>query len=145
MDNLGLFQQAFSTLTSALASSTAAMNVTDTAHNGTSTVPLPLGTSGPALTTALLSMLLSYSALRDWLKLLIIGTVMETSRRLFLHLWQNIQESFWITACFDDDDESYSKSSSPCRDRSLTGIVILDWIMHWLSNQPKWSEWPRRG
>ena len=109
MDNLGLFQHAFSTLTSALASSTVAMNVTDAAQNGSSIAPLPLATSGPALTTALLSMLLSYSALRDWLKLLIIGTVMETSRRLFLHLWQSIQESFWITACFDDDDESYSK------------------------------------
>ena len=68
--------------------------------------PLPIAVT-PA---TILSLFLSFSALRDWLKLIVIGGVVETSRRLCLKLWSTFIEAFWITASFEEHDDSYSKS-----------------------------------
>ncbi|KAJ3527758.1 hypothetical protein NM688_g8085 [Phlebia brevispora] len=70
----------------------------------------------------ILSLLLSFSALRDWLKLIVIGGTIETCRRMCLRLWHLFIESFWISACFNDHDESYN------------------WVMFWLSKHPKWQQ-----
>ncbi|KAF7798694.1 hypothetical protein EIP86_009918 [Pleurotus ostreatoroseus] len=86
---------------------------------GAATVnPLPLAVT-PA---TILSLFLSFSALRDWLKLIVIGGVVETSRRLCLKLWSTFIEAFWITASFEEHDDSYN------------------WILFWLSKHPKWRE-----
>ncbi|KAI0072291.1 P-loop containing nucleoside triphosphate hydrolase protein [Panus rudis PR-1116 ss-1] len=71
--------------------------------------------------STVISMFLSFSALSDWLKLFVFGGLLETCRRLALASWQHIQESLWVTALFNEDDDSY------------------EWVMHWLSMNPKWN------
>lgn len=92
--------------------------------------------------STILSLLLSFSALRDWLKLIIIGGAIETCRRCCLRLWSTFIESFWITACFEQTDSSYSESSPPRVTAHLLNpdLLVLDWILFWLSKHPKWSE-----
>ncbi|KAH9946492.1 P-loop containing nucleoside triphosphate hydrolase protein [Amylocystis lapponica] len=91
-------------------------------HNDT----VPSTSAGPSTVPSdlfsMLSMLLSLSALRDWLKLLLVGGVIETCRRFFFGSWESLVSSFWITVTFDEEDDSY------------------DWILHWLSKNPKWSQ-----
>ncbi|KAG2137620.1 P-loop containing nucleoside triphosphate hydrolase protein [Suillus bovinus] len=80
------------------------------------TAPAALDGFGP-----LISFILSISALRDWAKLLIIGSFFETCRRLLATLWSSTIDSFFITATFEDYDDSYK------------------WMMIWLSKQPSWK------
>lgn len=70
---------------------------------------------------SLISFILSISALRDWAKLLIIGSFFETCRRLLATLWSSTIDSFFLTASFADYDDSYK------------------WMMIWLSKQPSWK------
>ncbi|KXN84242.1 putative mitochondrial chaperone BCS1-B [Leucoagaricus sp. SymC.cos] len=80
-------------------------------------VPSPGFTNIPALITSLLSI----SALRDWLKLFIIGGAFEFCRRVGMKAYHAVYDWFFITAVFMEDDASY------------------DWIMVWLSKQPSWT------
>ena len=64
--------------------------------------------------TTLISVFLSFSALRDWLKLFIIGGAVESCRRVGLKFWTTLVEAFWITACFEDTDSSYSMYNIFC-------------------------------
>ena len=86
---------------------------TSFAPNATnSTFSSSLPTSASAFNTtvsSLLSMFLSFSALRDWLKLIVVGGVIETIRRLCFSLWYFVIESIWVTASFDEDDSSYGE------------------------------------
>ncbi|KAI0923399.1 hypothetical protein AcV5_008961 [Taiwanofungus camphoratus] len=82
------------------------------------TMPL----NGSSDMSSFVSTMLSFSALRDWFKLLVIGGLIETCRRIFYSSWQSVHESFWLTASFDDDDTSYN------------------WILFWLSQHPSWSK-----
>lgn len=77
----------------------------------TSMSSLPLGLTP----TTIFSLLLSFSALRDWLKLIVIGGVFETARRLCLRLWSSFTEAFWITASFEEHDDSYSEPGAVSR------------------------------
>ncbi|KAF8892221.1 hypothetical protein BD779DRAFT_1670549 [Infundibulicybe gibba] len=70
----------------------------------------------------ILRMLLSHSALREWLKLLILGGALETCRRIVHLLYRKVAESFMVTAHFNENDASY------------------DWMMVWLSKQPSWAQ-----
>lgn len=67
----------------------------------------------------ILSLLLSFSALRDWIKLFVIGGAIESARRCLMMVWAWIIESFWLTACFDETDMSYSKFEFVSDTRSL--------------------------
>ncbi len=78
------------------------------AQNATAASSAPL--ASPLNLSTLISLLLSFSALRDWLKLIVIGGVIETCRRTCLRLWSSFIESFWITASFDENDPSYSET-----------------------------------
>ncbi|KAG1881072.1 P-loop containing nucleoside triphosphate hydrolase protein [Suillus subluteus] len=80
------------------------------------TEPAPLNGFGP-----LISFFLSISALRDWAKLLIIGSFFETCRRLLATVWSSTIDSFFLSASFEDHDDSYK------------------WMMIWLSKQPSWK------
>ncbi|PCH36314.1 nucleoside triphosphate hydrolase protein [Wolfiporia cocos MD-104 SS10] len=71
---------------------------------------------------SLLSTLLSFSALREWFKLFIIGGAIETCRRYYSNLWNWVVERFWLQVTFDEDDCSY------------------EWMMFWLSRQPAWKQ-----
>ncbi|KAI0372630.1 P-loop containing nucleoside triphosphate hydrolase protein [Pilatotrama ljubarskyi] len=65
----------------------------------------------------LLVMLFSTTVVRDWIKLLLIGAVLETCRRLLNRSWESIWDFFWLTATFELDDEA------------------ADWVLYWLSQQ----------
>ncbi|KAF7985177.1 hypothetical protein HWV62_7770 [Athelia sp. TMB] len=76
----------------------------------------------PASLPALFSLLLSLPGLRDWLKLLLLGSVFEAFRRFSSIIWSTIIDSFFITAQFKEEDCSY------------------DWMMVWLAKQPGWKK-----
>ncbi|KAI0686404.1 P-loop containing nucleoside triphosphate hydrolase protein [Cytidiella melzeri] len=80
------------------------------------------GVSSPLSLSSIFSLLLSFAALREWLKLLVIGGAIETTRRCCLRLWTAVVESFWLTACFEQNDNSYS------------------WALYWLSKHPSWDK-----
>ncbi|KAH9479347.1 putative mitochondrial chaperone BCS1-A [Psilocybe cubensis] len=75
----------------------------------------------PTDISSLIGFLVSFSALRDWLKLIVFGSALESCRRLCLYLYTKLYNSFFITARFEEDDSSY------------------DWMMVWLSKQPSWK------
>lgn len=76
-------------------------NITTQAVNGTSAT-----SSQPGLGSSL-SILMSMSALGDWLKLFIIGGFLETCRRSLSAWYQRLIDAFFITANFQQDDSSY--------------------------------------
>ncbi|KAL1748780.1 P-loop containing nucleoside triphosphate hydrolase protein [Schizophyllum fasciatum] len=71
---------------------------------------------------SLVSFLASSSALRDWLKLFILGGTVETCRRTLFWLYRQAVNALMITASFEQDDDVY------------------DWMMIWLSKQKSWRE-----
>ena len=109
--------------------------------NATIVSSLPTSTSAFSNTvSSLWSMFLSFSALRDWFKLIIVGGAIETARRLCFGLWYYIIESVWVTASFDEDDSSYGELSFAHLRGSYSSHHVSDWIMFWLSQHPKWSK-----
>jgi chaperone BCS1 len=52
--------------------------------------------------------LFSFAALRDWLKLILIGGTLEALRRLAMYAYESFVSCLWVTAYFDQDDSSYS-------------------------------------
>ncbi|KZP19387.1 P-loop containing nucleoside triphosphate hydrolase protein [Athelia psychrophila] len=85
------------------------------AASTTQNLELPMSLPG------LFSLILSLPGLRDWLKLLLLGSIFETFRRFSSIIWSSIVNSFFITAQFKDEDCSY------------------DWMMVWLAKQPGWK------
>jgi mitochondrial chaperone BCS1 len=57
----------------------------------------------------------------DWLKLVVLGGIVETFRRLLSTAWAKIVSGFWLSAEIDQSDKAYQ------------------WMMAWLSKQPAWS------
>lgn len=76
----------------------------------------------PSDLPSLISLLFSFSALRDWLKLIVLGGFFETCRRVIFTQYAKFVDAFHITATFDEDDPSY------------------EWMMVWLSKQPSWAK-----
>ncbi|KAJ1306348.1 hypothetical protein OPQ81_007355 [Rhizoctonia solani] len=72
--------------------------------------------------SSLFTLLLSFSGLRDWLKLIILGGALETLRRIASSFWGWATGSFFVTIHLDNDDVAY------------------DWMMIWLSLQPAWRK-----
>ncbi|KAF9266624.1 P-loop containing nucleoside triphosphate hydrolase protein [Marasmius fiardii PR-910] len=83
------------------------------------------GHGAPSLTMnsipSLIGLLFSFSALGDWLKLIVIGGFLETCRRLLFTLYDKAIKSFWINAYFEDED------------------AVYEWMMLWLAKQPSWK------
>ena len=63
----------------------------------------------------------SLTALHDWVKLFLLGGLFESLRRLLSVLLHQLTESFFVTAEFDEHDETYV------------------WMTFWLSRQRAWS------
>ncbi|KAF5381751.1 hypothetical protein D9615_005443 [Tricholomella constricta] len=76
----------------------------------------------PTDVSSFITFLYSYSALRDWFKLIVIGGLFESCRRALMSLYYKVGDSFFIRASFDQSDASYN------------------WILVWLSKQPSWSK-----
>ncbi|TCD69128.1 hypothetical protein EIP91_008604 [Steccherinum ochraceum] len=121
MDSVDLVQTVLSTFAAmTMANGNSTRDNATVAQQNTTSSPLSHSQALPAVASTILSMLLSYSALRDWAKLLIIGSVIETCRRVVMNGWQTLHESVWISASFEEDDSSYN------------------WILHWFSSRPQW-------
>ncbi|CAL1714276.1 unnamed protein product [Somion occarium] len=116
MDPVELLQKTLSVFSDVAQGDNSTMATATNATNSPSSTNATPGLSG------LLTMLLSFSALTDWLKLFVIGGAVESCRRLLFSLWRSFTQSFWITATFDCDDLSFN------------------WIMFWLSKHPKWGK-----
>lgn len=58
---------------------------------------------------AMLPLLFTSSAIRDWAKLIVIGGIFETCRRFASNSYSDLLSSFRIEAVFDDDDPTYGK------------------------------------
>ncbi|KAG2011889.1 mitochondrial chaperone bcs1 [Coprinopsis cinerea AmutBmut pab1-1] len=89
-----------------------------TPSNSTEPAILPIPTSFSI--TSILTLLLSFSALRNYIKFAFLGTILETARRWAFYYWYKISNAFFINVHLEDDDEPY------------------DWMMVWLSRQPEW-------
>jgi hypothetical protein len=50
--------------------------------------------------------------LPDWMKLAILGTVLETSRRYLTTWYYQIKNSLFLTITFESNDTTYCASSS---------------------------------
>ncbi|KDQ61524.1 hypothetical protein JAAARDRAFT_123262 [Jaapia argillacea MUCL 33604] len=96
--------------------------VANLTHNATTVASTATTASMPSDIPSLLTFLVSFSALRDWLKLIVIGSFFETLRRFFSNTWSWLVNSFYITASFHEDDDSFN------------------WVMLWLSKHPAWTK-----
>ena len=72
-------------------------------------IPLKIPTDLLSL-TAFIS---SFSAIRDYLKLIIIGGAFETLRRLSFASFTSLLDRFFITATFESDDSSFGEYPLP--------------------------------
>ena len=63
-------------------------------------------TEKPSIAT-LATLLLSFTEFQDWLKLLLIGGIFETCRRVVFQVWHAIVDSFWVSVDFEEYDDSY--------------------------------------
>ncbi|KAI0695104.1 BCS1 N terminal-domain-containing protein [Cerioporus squamosus] len=77
----------------------------------------PNGEALPPLLPQILFMLLSMSAVRDWIKLFLIGALLEGSRRILAKSWEMFTDYVWVTATFESNDDA------------------ADWLMYWLSQR----------
>lgn len=76
-------------------------------HNATSSLspPAPQSTSDFG---GLIGLLLSFSAVRDWLKLILMGGVFNAWRQVLSKAYQYISDMVWFSASVDSEDEAYS-------------------------------------
>lgn len=118
LDPVHLFQTALTILGTPGPVSTPQMNAT-LMRNGTEPSTAVTSLAAPSDLFSMITMLASFSALRDWLKILLVGGVIETCRRLFFGSWESLIDSFWITVTFDEDDVSYSESFLPAYDARI--------------------------
>ncbi|KAA1470208.1 P-loop containing nucleoside triphosphate hydrolase protein [Dentipellis sp. KUC8613] len=79
-------------------------------------------TGFPTDISAIFKFIYSFGALRDWLRLIVIGGALEMCRRLYFHYYSAFVDSFFITADFESDDLAFT------------------WIMFWLASLPQWRK-----
>lgn len=92
---------------------------------GNSTTPgntEPINISGLTQLATLWKILSAFGVAQDWIKLFLLGTVLETVRRFAYTIWYRTIDSFFLTATFESDDDAYS------------------WLMVWVSRQPNWRK-----
>ncbi|KAF8475170.1 P-loop containing nucleoside triphosphate hydrolase protein [Russula ochroleuca] len=68
---------------------------------------------------SLLTFTHTFSALRDYLKLIVLGGSFEALRRLYSASYRSLVDRFFITATFESEDVSY------------------EWMLFWLSSRPQ--------
>lgn len=103
-----------SAATAAAATATAATvaNCTTIAYNATAGNSF---SSMPTDITALSALILPWTAflgMPDWMKLAVIGTILETCRRVVLSWYTQIKDSFFLNIVLDSDDDSFGTFST---------------------------------
>ncbi|KAJ7040732.1 hypothetical protein C8F04DRAFT_1081926 [Mycena alexandri] len=108
-----LVQQFLSAYTAQLGGSTVniSANATTASVAGATATPLTSALTMPTDLSSLLTFLLSFSALRDWMKLAVLGGFIEMCRRFVFGGYTKLVNSFFITACFEEQDASYGGST----------------------------------
>ncbi|RPD59014.1 P-loop containing nucleoside triphosphate hydrolase protein [Lentinus tigrinus ALCF2SS1-7] len=71
----------------------------------------------PSSLPEMIFMLLSMAAIRDWVKLFLIGAVLEGSRRILAKSWEKLTDYVWVTATFESNDDA------------------AEWLMYWMSQK----------
>jgi len=67
----------------------------------------------PTNFSSLIAFVYSFSAIRDYLKFIIIGGAFETLRRLSFASFTSLMDRFFITATFGSDDSSFGEYPFP--------------------------------
>ena len=92
---------------------------TSVAQNSTSFIPSQNATADftplkiPTDFSSLIAFIYSFSALRDYLKLIVLGGAFETLRRLYSASYTSLVDRFFITATFESEDLSFGEYPSP--------------------------------
>lgn len=113
-----LVQQVLSALTNGEDDSTTAACISNSTNVPSKSGSFPL--KGALDLPSLLFMFLSSSALRDWLKLIVIGGVFEYCRRLAFYCYGKLYSRFFITAYFEQGDTTYGTFSMQDQDEYFT-------------------------
>ncbi|KZT67586.1 P-loop containing nucleoside triphosphate hydrolase protein [Daedalea quercina L-15889] len=71
---------------------------------------------------SLITSYLSLSAVSDWIKLFVVGGVLETCRRFLFGWWDAFLETFWLIATIEQGEDAYR------------------WVLYWLSHQRFWDK-----
>ncbi len=91
--------------------------------------------------SSLLTFILSFNGLSDWLKLFILGGLVESARRLVTTAYNSFLESFLITVHFEGDDVPYAWlmvcNFTPDL-RSVASSCLVYQV--WLSKQGSWTK-----
>ena len=82
--------------------------------NGTSQPPSAPATSLPTSLPQIVLALLSLAAVRDWIKLLLLGSFLEFARRGLMKGWERLVDNIWVVATFEFSDDSSGTSTSRC-------------------------------
>jgi chaperone BCS1 len=80
-------------------------NATQNATGGYTALKMPTDFS------SLITFIYSFSALRDYLKLIVLGGALETLRRLSSASYTSLVDRWFITATFESEDLSYGGHS----------------------------------
>jgi chaperone BCS1 len=136
-----LFQFTSAALPFLMLLNNSAENTTLPVHNDSFTnatadaTPLKIPTDFSSLFT----FIYSFSALRDYLKLIVLGGAFETLRRLYSASYRNLMDRFFITATFESEDSSYGEH--PFLSLSVTELIEdSEWMMFWLSSRPQFRQ-----
>ena len=90
---------------SALQPGSTDLNISEVIAATNNTLPSSTEASTSFSPFLIVSRLLTVSAVRDWLKLLIVGGILEVCRRLLWRSWESIMNYFWITVTLDEGDD----------------------------------------
>jgi len=66
-------------------------------------------TSEPGLLSTFISLFSPSGPCGDWVKIFVIGGVLELIRRLFVFGWNGLVNQFWITIVLEEYDDSYGE------------------------------------
>lgn len=65
--------------------------------------------------SAIISLFSSSGPSGDWLKLFVIGGILELLRRVLMYIWRSLVNQFWITIVLEEWDDTYSEPGLPLR------------------------------
>jgi chaperone BCS1 len=131
---LSLFNDSVETTTMSAQTNTF-MNATTQNATASAITPMKM----PTDFSSLFAFLYSFSSLRDYVKLIVLGGAFETLRRLYSASYQSLMDRFFITAAFESDDISFGEHSFP--HAPLTKLIQrLEWMMFWLSSLPQFRQ-----